>query len=349
MSSIQPKRVLVTGASGFVAGHCIEELLRNGYAVRGTVRSLAATGKVAHLRARADAVGGALEFAEADLDFDRGWSDAVAGCTYVLHVASPNPPEAPRNEDDLIRPAVDGTLRVLRACAENGAVRRVVLTSSIAAITSGHDNRDHTVYTEADWSVVEACRPYPKSKTLAERAAWAFVEDLPEDRRFELVAVNPGFVIGPLQHPVSATTVEVIRLLMNRAYPASPRLGFAVVDARDIAIAHRLAMESPKAAGNRYICAGEHLWLHDMAAQLADEFNSRGFRVPTGRMPTWLLWTIARFDRTARSALGFVGRRECVTAQKALDELGWTTRPAATSVLDTGRSLVEHGLVRAGR
>jgi dihydroflavonol-4-reductase len=334
-------KVLVTGATGFIAGHCIDELLRHAYAVRGSVRNLAKA-DVAHLHALAQRSGGSLELVEARLDADSGWAEAVDGCTYVWHLASPNPTEAPKHEDELIRPAVDGTLRVLRAAAASGTVRRVVLTSSIDAIRHGHDRADQKVRTEADWSNVDRSDPYPKSKVYAERAAWDFVRD----RQLELVTINPGLVLGPLLHAERTTSIEVIRLLLAHAMPAVPRLGFAVVDVRDIAIAHRLAMEIPAAAGNRYICAGEHMWMGDIAAVLAAEFGPQGYRIPTRPLPYWLMWTIARFDKTIRLALGYVGVPALVSADKAKQELGWTTRPARESIVDTGESLLRCGVVR---
>jgi dihydroflavonol-4-reductase len=334
-------KVLVTGATGFIAGHCIAELLAHGYAVRATVRD-PATAQVAHLRAAADRTAGSLELVEARLDADAGWAAAVDGCDYVWHVASPNPPAAPRHEDELIRPAVDGTLRVLRAAAATGTVRRVVLTSSIDAIIRGHARTDQRVRTEADWSDPARSAPYPKSKVHAERAAWDFVRD----RQLELVTINPGLVLGPLLRPERTTSVEVIRLLLTRAFPAVPRLGFAVTDARDIAVAHRLAMEVPEAAGNRYICAGEHRWLGEIATLLAAEFGPRGFRVPTRPMPYWLTWAAARVDRTLRLALDYVDVPALVSADKAARELNWTARPAKESILDAAESLLRHGVVR---
>jgi dihydroflavonol-4-reductase len=339
--------VLVTGASGFIAGHCVRELLEHGYAVRGTVRSVQARDKCAHLRAIADRTGGKLELVEADLGSDRGWREAVAGCTYVLHVASPFPAEVPKDEMDLIRPAVDGTKRVLHACAESGTVKRVVLTSSVAAIAFGHDLHDHKVRTEADWSNVERCEAYQKSKTLAERTAWDFVNGLPEGQRLELVVVNPGFVLGPVMNSDPGTSGEVVRKLLAREMPACPRIGFAPVDVRDIATAHRLAMESPVAPGNRYICAGDHMWIEEMAKVLAAEFNPKGYRVPTGRLPYWLMWIIARFDKAIRLALAYVGREERVSCDKAKRELGWSMRPVEQTIRDTGRSMIEYGIVPA--
>jgi nucleoside-diphosphate-sugar epimerase len=338
--------VLVTGASGYIAGHCVRDLLENGYRVRGTVRSLADPRKVEHLQRLATRPG-ALEFVEADLTSDRGWREAVAGCTYVQHVASPFPAEVPKNEMDLIGPAVEGTKRVLQACAASGTVKRVVMTSSVAAIAFGHTDGQGTVRTESDWSKVENCEAYQKSKTLAERAAWDFVKNLPAAQRFELAVINPGFVLGPLLNSDAGTSGELIRKLMVREMPACPEIGFAPVDVRDVALAHRLAMERPEAPGNRYICAGEHLWVQDMAKILAAEFNPRGYRIPTGHLPYWLMWIIARFDKAVRLALEYVGRKELVSSAKAQRELGWRMRPIRETIIDTAQTMIEHGVVPA--
>jgi nucleoside-diphosphate-sugar epimerase len=342
--------VLVTGASGFIAGHCVRELLEHAYKVRGTVRSLNAPEKIAHLRAFAERSSGSLAFVEADLGSDRGWKEAVAGCSYVLHVASPFPAEVPKNEMDLIRPAVDGTKRVLNACAESGSVKRVVLTSSVAAVAFGHGHDgapNAKVRTEEDWSNPDGCEAYQKSKTLAERAAWELVKGLPAGKRFELAVINPGFVLGPVLNADPGTSGELVRKLLAREMPACPRIGFAPVDVRDIAIAHRLAMERSEAPGNRYICAGDHMWVQDIAKVLAAEFNAKGFRVPTGRLPYWLMWVFARFDKAIRLALDYVGREERVSCAKAKRELGWTMRPIEMTIVDTGRSMIEHGIVPA--
>ncbi|HEV7647798.1 MAG TPA: aldehyde reductase [Actinophytocola sp.] len=330
--------VLVTGATGFVAGHCIADLLAHGHSVRGTVRSLAGPDRVAHLRA----LGGDLEFAEADLTTDAGWADALTGVDAVLHVASPFPAKPPRDENELIRPAVDGTLRVLRASVAAG-VRRVVLTSSVAAVNTGHPRGEHRLRTEADWSVVDNCSPYPKSKTLAEQAAWRFAEEHPD---LELVTINAGMVLGPIQHAAAGTSVSIVSRLLNREMPAVPRLGFAPVDVRDLATAHRLAMESPAAAGKRYICAGDPVWLTEMAATLAEKFNPRGYRVPTGKLPYWLMWTLARFDYSLRIGLEFANRPEYVSSARAKEELGWQPMTLRESLVDTAAALVEHGLVK---
>ncbi|MFI6423621.1 SDR family oxidoreductase [Promicromonospora sp. NPDC050880] len=335
-------RVLVTGATGYIAGHTIEELLTAGHEVRGTVRSLRDPERVAHLRRLAESAGGRLELVEADLSADAGWDDAVAGQDYVLHTASPFPSVPPRDEAELVRPAVDGTLRVLGASARAG-VRRVVMTSSLAAVSAA-GGRDDRRYTEEDWTDLDKAAPYARSKTLAERAAWDFVADHPD---LELVTVQPGLVLGPVQHAAARTSVSLVRRLLAREIPAVPQLGFAPVDVRDVARAHRLAMELPAAAGNRYICAGDNLWFGDIARILADEFGPQGYRVPTRRMPVWALWVIGRFDREVRLGLDFVGKAEQVSAEKARRELGWEMRPVRETVVDTGRSLVGLGVVRA--
>ncbi|MFE5290246.1 SDR family oxidoreductase [Nocardia sp. NPDC056611] len=320
--------VLVTGASGYVAGHVIQELLDQGYRVRGTVRSAARAADVAALLP-------GIELVEADLGADAGWAAAVAGCRYVLHTASPFPSDAPEHEDDLIRPAVDGTLRVLRAAAAGG-VERVVVTSSIAAIQAGHEGR---LLTEADWSDLAACEAYPKSKTLAERAAWDFAAEHPE---LELAVINPGMIIGPVLRAEAGTSVDGIRALLAGGMPGVPRLNFATVDVRDLAVAHRLAMETPGAAGNRYICAGDSIAFPEMARLLASRYQ-----VPTRALPDWLVRLSAAFNADARTAVRYLGRKETVSADKARRELNWTMRPVADSLLDTADSLVRFGLVPA--
>ncbi len=331
-------QVLVTGATGFVAGHCIEELLTHGYRVRGTVRNLRSA-KTAHLREIAERTGGEIQFTEATLDSDTGWSEAVDGCAYVLHVASPFPAHVPKDENELIKPAVDGTLRVLRAAANSGAVRRVVLTSSVAAIAYGHDE-SHTL-TEADWTIPDRADAYPKSKTLAERAAWEYARE----SGLELVAINPGGIFGPLLHAQRPTSMEAVRRIMSGQLPALPRIGWAPVDVRDLAVAHRLAMETPEAAGNRYICAGPFLWMRDMATALAEEYAPRGYSIATRPMPYWLMWTLGRFDSTIRMALKFYDHVQVVSAAKAKEELGWTMRPIRDTIVDSAESLIRHGVV----
>jgi nucleoside-diphosphate-sugar epimerase len=257
----------------------------------------------------------------------------------VLHVASPLPLTAPADENDLIRPAVEGTLRVLRAAAASGSVKRVVLTSTTDAVghaaAAGPDAKPRT---EEDWADPAASHGYIKSKTLAERAAWDFAR---ADGGIELAVINPGLVLGPVQHAAISTSLEPVRRLLAREVPGVPRLGWATVDVRDLAVAHRLAMETPHAAGNRYICAGPHVWLRDMAKIL-----SARYRVPTRPLPYALMWAAGRFDPAIRGILDLIGEEENFTAAKARRDLGWTTRPLPGTLFDTAASLFDYGLVK---
>jgi dihydroflavonol-4-reductase len=332
-------RVLVTGATGFIAGHCISELLEHGYAVRGTVRGRARA-DVTHLTEIARRTGGSLELVEVSLDSDAGWDAAVDGCQYVWHLASPVPAGVPRDENDIVRPAVDGTLRVLRAAADSGTVSRVLMASSIDAIVRGHEDITR-VWDESDWSVVPRSAPYPKSKTLAEKAAWDFVAG----RGPELVTVNPGLVIGPLLHKEEKTSMEAIRLLLARKMPAVPRISFSIVDVRDVATALRLAMVNPDAAGNRYILGTQPMWMGDIAAVLKATFGPRGYNVPTRRLPYWVMWLNARVDKVIRLAIDYYGVPLLLNTDKAQQKLGWKPRPPEDAIVAAGESLIRYGIV----
>ncbi len=336
--------VLITGATGFIAGHCVHELLAHGYDVRGTVRDLAHA-EVDHLRADAEQYHGTLQLVQADLGSDDGWAAAVDGCRAVWHVASPVPASIPKDPEVLIRPAVDGTARVMRAAAASGTVRRVVMTSSTDAICGGHRAQPGKVWTESDWADQSTAGPYPMSKLLAERTAL----DLAGEHGLELVRINPSLVLGPLLHPGHPTSLETIRKLMARELPAVPHMDYPLVDARDVAAAHRLAMEHPGAAGQRYLVAGEHLWMGELAGLLATRYNPSGYRIPTRRLPYAAMWLIARFDPTIRLALDYVGVRHEMSTAKARTELGWTARPATETVIDSADSLQRFGIVAPGR
>lgn len=330
---------LVTGVTGFLAGHCAIDLLDHGFDIRGTVRDLSRA-PVDHLRAAAARTGGRLDLVMASLLDDAGWDAAVDGVTVVEHVASPAPKYRPKDEEELIRPAVDGTLRVLRAAGRAG-VRRVALTSSVDAVRSGHDLSDGRERTEDDWSVVERCEPYAKSKTLAERAAWAEAERL----GLELVALNPSLVLGPTHSPETNVSVDVVRQLLTRQLPALPRLGFAPVDARDVATAHRLALQVPAAAGRRYILSTEAVWLADIARILAQEYNPRGYRVPDRPIPSWAVRLGARINPIMRLALPLLDAPARTSSARARAELGWTTRDVRTTIVETAESLITTGAV----
>ena len=336
--------VLVTGASGFIALHCLLQLLHEGYRVRGTVRSASREGEIRDALAKQTDVGDRLEIVQADLTSDEGWADAVRGCTYVLHVASPFPSTVPKDENELITPARDGTLRVLRAAADAG-VKRVVLTSSVAAIFSGFPNDNTRIFDENDWSIVENCDPYRKSKTVAERAAWDFVESLPDDVDMELAVINPGAVLGPLLNTHYSTSGEMVRKLMTREIPGTAKIGFPMVDVRDVATAHIAAMTVPEAAGKRFCCAIEHAWLGEVAGILKQHFEPKGYKIPARALPGVVVRVVALFDPTVRSVVGDLGQVRSVSNAQIRDVLHWQPHSLEEMVVTMGETMVEQGVV----
>jgi len=243
--------VLVTGGSGFLAAHCVIQALNAGHEVRTTIRSPAREAEVRAMVAAAGIdAGDRLRFAIADLTRDDGWADAVADCAFVLHVASPFPQGEPADEDKLIVPARDGALRVLKAAREAG-VRRTVLTSSFAAVGYGYPEKDRR-FTEADWTQVDApIAPYIKSKAVAERAAWDFMAR--EGGDMEFTALNPVGIFGPAPGPDLSGSIAIIRQMLSGKMKAVPNITFGVVDVRDVAALHLLAMMHPAARGERFI------------------------------------------------------------------------------------------------
>ncbi len=339
----QATTVLVTGASGYIAMHCILQLLQQGYRVRGTLRTPSREKKLRDAFARHVDADERLAFVTADLMSDQGWADALTGCRFVLHVASPNPPTEPKDEDALIEPARDGTLRVLRTAA-NAGVQRVVLTSSIAAIVSGHDP-DGRIFTEDDWANIDAgIGAYAKSKTVAEHAAWDFVDNLSAGETLELASINPGYVIGPLLDDDSPVSVEIVGKLLRRDVPFCVRLGFTLVDVRDVAAAHLLAMTAPQAAGKRFICDAEFYWMQEIAFVLEDQFADRGYRIPTRLVPNFVAHLIGLFDGTVRRVLPTLGQRVEVSSERLRSTLDWQPRPVQEAIVDTAESLIEYGL-----
>jgi nucleoside-diphosphate-sugar epimerase len=332
--------ILVTGGSGFVGSHVILQLLEAGHTVRTTVRKLTREPEVrAMLAAQGIDPGDRLSFFAADLESDAGWAEAVAGCDYVQHVASPFPLTQPKDEQELIRPAVEGSLRVLRAARDAG-VKRVVLTSSFAAIGYGQGKRK-TPYTEADWTNVDgpAVQPYMKSKTLAERAAWDFVAN--EGEGLELVVVNPVGIFGPALNNDLSTSIELVKQIMTAAIPGTPALYFGVIDVRDVASLQVLAMTDRQAAGERYLAvAGKSLSLHDMAVIL----NRRlGTAIPRN-LPSWLVRILALFNPLARESVPRLGIKGEASNAKA-KALGWEPRSNEEAVVASGESLRKLGLV----
>jgi nucleoside-diphosphate-sugar epimerase len=331
--------VLVTGGSGFIGAHCIKRLHEDGHRVRTTVRSLAREQEVR------DLVGdGPLEVVAADLTDDAGWGEAVAGCAHVLHVASPFPLGQPKHEDELIVPARDGALRVLRAARDAG-VRRVVLTSSFAAIGYGHGHPDK-VYDETSWTDVDGpgVSAYAKSKTIAERAAWSFTEAEPGAP--ELAVVNPVAVLGPLLGRDPSTSIELVKRLIDGSMPGTPKVAYGIVDVRDVADLHVRAMTAPEAAGQRFIAMGEDFrWISEMGQWLRDALPARAKKIPKRDLPSPLVRLASVFDAPLRQLTPELGVRKRATNEKARRLLGWTPRSDRDAVVATAESLLALELV----
>jgi nucleoside-diphosphate-sugar epimerase len=342
----------VTGGSGFIGSHCILQLLAAGHQVRTTIRNLAREGEVrAMLNQGGAEPGDRLSFIAADLENDAGWPDAVAGCAYVLHVASPLPPNVPRYEDELVVPARDGALRVLRASRDTG-VSRVVLTSSFAAIGYGGKPRE-TPFNETDWTDLSRgnlsarnLSAYVKSKTLAERAAWDFIAR--EGGGLELSVVNPVAVLGPVLGPDYSASILLIKRMMD-GIPGLPRLWFGVVDVRDVADLHIRAMIDPAAKGERFLAtAGDFMSMLDIAKVLKRHMGAAAKRVPTRQLPDWLLRITAVLNPAARQILSELGKQKNGTSEKAMRQLGWAPRSSQEAIVASAESLVRLGLLKNG-
>lgn len=341
--------VLVTGGSGFIGAHCILQLLQKGYRVRTTVRSLSREGDVrAMLKTGGVESGEALSFAAADLTADAGWPAAVAGCAYVLHVASPFPPAAPKHEDELIVPAREGALRVLRA-ARDADVKRVVLTSSFAAIGYGKKPQ-RAPFDETSWSDVNGpgIGAYAKSKTLAERAAWDFIAK--EGGTLELSVVNPVGVLGPVLGSDFSTSILIVKRLMDGAMPGCPRLTFGLVDVRDVVDLHLRAMTDPAAKGERFLATvGDFVSIQHIALTLKARMGAAAANVPTKLLPDWLLRLVALGDPTVAQVVPELGKSKNAANAKAVRVLGWAARSAEDAIVATAESMLALGLLKQSR
>ncbi|MFT4109291.1 SDR family oxidoreductase [Propionicimonas sp.] len=341
-------KVLVSGGSGFIAGHCIQQLLDAGHQVRATLRSLSQEAAVRAVLADAGvAAGGNLDFAAADLTSDAGWPEAVRGVDVVLHVASPVRPGQVDNEDDLIVPAREGALRVLRAARDAG-VKRVVLTSAFHAVSWGHPHTDH-VFTEDDWTVLDGpgTDAYGRSKTLSERAAWEFIER--EGGALELVTMLPVAVMGPVMGDSITGSNEIIQRMLAGGMPVLPNLSIPVVDVRDVARAHLLAMTPPEAAGQRFLLSnGPAIPLAEIAATIRRQLGDAAAKVPTRRLPDLLFRLAALVNPEFRGMAPELGYVKQTSSAKARELLGWVPRDPHEAIVAAAESLVAKGLVGRG-
>ena len=330
--------VLVTGGSGFLGGWCLVEALRRGYRARTTVRSLAREPEIRAMLAPHIDAGDRLAVLAADLNGDGGWEQAVAGCDYVLHVASPFPEAQPKDPEELIAPARDGTLRVLRASLAAG-VQRVVVTSSVAAVRGTGDVAPGQLLTEQDWTDPDSpgLTPYTRSKTSAERAAWDHVREAGQVER--LAVVNPSGILGPVLSDHRSYSLQAIDRMLT-GMPGLPRLGFSFVDVRDVADLQLRAMTAPAAAGERFLAAGPFLWMSQVAEILRERLGPQARKVPRRGVPNLLVRAMGIFDPGVRTILPELGQEVGYSSAKAQERLGWSPRPIETTIEDCARSLL---------
>jgi dihydroflavonol-4-reductase len=340
------RTVLVTGGSGFIGNWMIAALLQRGYSVRTTVRNLSREASVRAAIAKQTHAGERLSFFAADLLGDAGWDAAVEGCDFIMHVASPMPVGEFKGTD-VIRPAREGTLRVLKAGIRAG-VRRVVITSSLQAAlppaTYAGGPTDETVWTDLSG---KALNDYTRAKTLAEQDAWAFMQQQPGS--MALTTILPGMVQGPVLGPDYSGSVELITRMLTGKIPRFPRIGFSLIDVRDLVDLHIRAMESASAAGQRYIGTADFLWFSEVARILRENFGERAAKVPTRALPDFVVRLLGCVSSDMRFFAQMLGKRREFTTQKAATMLGWQARPAADAIADTAMSLIRQGLVETPR
>jgi dihydroflavonol-4-reductase len=337
--------VLVTGGSGFVGSHVVLQTLNAGHNVRTTVRSLKKEESVRAMLRTAGADTSRLTVVSADLTSESGWPQAVAGCDYVIHVASPLSDSAQQAEAEVIAAARDGSLRVLRAARDAG-VKRVVMTSSCGAVYYGYPPRaepfDETSWSNPDRGDMSA---YVKSKLIAERAAWDFVKT--EGGALELAVINPAGIFGPVLGPDASSSTQMIQRLL-KGMPGCPRIHFAIVDVRDVADLHLRAMLSPAAKGERFVAVAENgnaMSMLEMARVLKARLGDPAKKAPTRELPNWIVRAGAVFDPAMRQLLPMLGKVRNATSAKARRELGWKPRPREDAIVATAESLLKFGIV----
>jgi dihydroflavonol-4-reductase len=342
-SSLASKSILVTGVSGFIGLHTALHLLQYGYRVRGTIRTeLLEKNAREALSKYCDT--SQLEFARTDLLKDDGWMEAVHGCDFVIHTASPFPAENPKNENELIIPAVEGTLRVLRA-AQTAGIKRFVMLSTSGAIFDGHQGENRT-FDESDWTDLWKTRLiYHKSKTLAERAAWDFVHSAENKSKMEMVAVNPTSVFGPVLDSHHHTSAEWYRTIMHAEVPGVSRTQLNFIDVRDLVDILEKAMTVPEAADKRFLCNGASIALLEFADILHQNFSNRGYRIINRILPDPVIRFFAIFIPKVRSVADTLGWKYSLSTEQARSVFGWQPRPYKQTIIDMAESLIKYGLV----
>jgi dihydroflavonol-4-reductase len=343
ISPLSSQKVLVTGANGFIGLHTTLHLLKLGYSVRASVRVEILVQNIRDTLSRHVDTGN-LEFTRADLMDDDGWKQAVHGCTSVIHTASPYTSKNPKDQDELLLPARDGTIRVLRAASEVG-IKRVVLLSSIGAINGGHNGENRTFH-ETDWTDTGKCRYiYFNSKTLAERAAWDYIKSGENKANMEMVAINPPSVLGPVLDSHQHTSVEYFQAYMRAEVPGVAQIQFDLVDVRDLVDILVKAMIKPEAAGKRFICNGASISLPEFVNILHQAFSNRGYRIPTRVFPDQIVRFLAFFIPQAKGVVGGLKWKYALSTEQIQLVFGWQPRPYKQTILDMAESLIEFGLV----
>ncbi|MBK1896197.1 SDR family oxidoreductase [Chryseobacterium paridis] len=336
--------VLVTGGSGFIASYCILTLLKNGYKVKASLRSLKKSELVKQMLKEAGFYSFQdLSFVEADLQNESSWEKAAEGCQYVIHVASPTPHTDAKTEDDFVIPAKNGVLFVLRA-AKKAGVKRVVLTSAFGAV--GFGTVKTTPYTEEDWTILDdTVFPYQKSKTISEKAAWDFIQN--EGNGMELSVVNPTGVLGPVLADDFSHSIQNMKQMLNGDMKACPKIISGYVDVRDVADLHFKAMTMPQANGERFIAvAGEGFSLIDIANVLRKNLGKKAEKVPTKELPNWFIKLLALFNPKLKSVAPYLGMIKRASSEKAIKMLGWTPRSTEEAILATANSLIKLDIVK---
>jgi nucleoside-diphosphate-sugar epimerase len=331
------EKILVTGASGFIAGHCILDLLEHGYQVRGTVRNLKKVPELRKMFAKYTDKADSIEFAQADLLSSDGWAEAMAGCDGLFHLASPVPLVQPKDPDEVIRPAREGALNALRA-AQTAGIKRVVLTSSVAAVMYGHTEKSR-VFNEHDWTNLDAPNlpAYFQSKTIAEKAAWDFVEGTD----IKLSTVLPGLVLGPALESDYGTSLQVLVDLLKGKYPLIPKVGFEIVDVRDVASLHRLAYEAPE-TGKRFLCANGFTNFKEVARILKDAYPNA--KIPTYEMPNLMFSILSPFLKDMEMVRDEANKVKAAD-NSAAKAIGWEPRSIDEAILSGAKKLKELGVV----
>ncbi|MDB2442486.1 aldehyde reductase [Flavobacteriales bacterium] len=331
------KKVLLTGISGYIGNHCAVELLKNGYSVRGSVRSLSKSKQLTQVIKKEIDPKGNLEFCELDLLNDSGWDKAMKGCDYVLHVASPFINIEPKDENEYIKPAVEGTMRALKS-AKKAGIKRVVLTSSMVSML---DNANKSIDIDFNsWTNVKAknVSAYAKSKTLAEKSAWDFIKSQNQDEAMELTVINPGPVFGPtLSGNLEGASMGMFKQMMSGEMPMVPQAAINMSDVRDVAKIHVLALENPKANGKRFIVTTENPYKFQEVAQI---LKSNGYeKVSTKLAPNFLLKFMGNFNREARSMRAFIGNTYNGDTSSTMSTFDWKPISFQKTVLDTAKSI----------